>query len=305
MNGNDVILTAYCLAYNHEKYIKKTLEGFVNQQTSYKYRVIVHDDASTDGTASIIKDYAEKYPDIIVPFLQKENQYSKHLDIFDYFIKPLLEGKYVAICEGDDYWCDPNKLQRQIDFLENNPDFSACVHNTEKIKEDGSSTGMFYNSSTKDREISTDEIIKRGSSFIHLNSIVCRREYRENKPEEFYIPRAGDYTLLIYLATVGKIWYMADIMSKYRMMSEGSWSKTMKRDTAFRMEHSRSTVTALEKMNEYTKGRFSASFEQAIKYSKARNLYYEKGFLSVLLHPYYWDVFVRKLIAKIAERSNR
>lgn len=302
MNGNEVVLTAYCMAYNHEKYIGKTLEGFVSQRTSYKYKVIVHDDASTDGTAGIIKSYAEKYPDIIVPVLQKENQYSKHKDLFDIFIKPMLEGKYVAVCEGDDYWCDPEKLQKQIDFMESHPDFSACVHNTEKIREDGSSTGIFYNNDKSDREIPAGEIIKRGSCFIHLNSIVCRREFRENKPEEFFIPKAGDYTLLIYLATVGKIWYMADVMSKYRMFSPGSWSEKMKLDKSFRMEHARSTITALEKMNEYTKGRYSDSFEQVIKYSKARNLYYEKGFMGVLLHPVYWDVFVRKLVEKIAGR---
>lgn len=304
MNGNEVILTAYCLAYNHEKYIAETLEGFVNQRTSYKYKVIVHDDASTDGTASIIKDYAGKYPDIIVPVLQKENQYSKHIDIFENFIKPLLEGKYVAVCEGDDYWCDPEKLQKQIDFMESHPDFSACVHNTEKIREDGSLTNIFYNNYKDDREISVNEIIQRGSWFIHLNSVVCRRECRENKPEEFFIPRAGDYTLLIYLATVGKIWYMAGVMSKYRMFSAGSWSEKMKSSKAFRMEHSRNTITALEKMNEYTKGRYSGSFNRAIKYSKARILYYEKGFLGILLHPSYWGVFVRKMVSKITDRSN-
>ncbi len=304
MSKSDIILTAYCMAYNHEKYIKKTLEGFVNQRTSYKYKVIVHDDASTDGTAAIIKEYAERYPDIIVPVLQKENQYSKDAGIFNNFIKPLLEGKYVASCEGDDYWCDPEKLQKQIDFLENNPDFSACAHNTEKIIEDGSSTGMFFNSSRTDREISTDEIIKYGSAFIHLNSIVCRREYRANKPSAFSVPTAGDYTLLIYLATVGKIWYIADVMSKYRMFSSGSWSAKMKRDKNLKIKHSKDSITALEKMNEYTHGKYSKSFNREIKYSKARIVYYEKGLPGVLLHPCYWAIFVKKFIEKITGKTD-
>lgn len=116
--SNEVVVSAYCLAYNHEKYIKSALEGFVSQKTDFKYEVFVHDDASTDKTADIINQYAKRYPNIIKPILQKENQYSKGVDISQEIIFPRMKGKYVAICEGDDYWCDNNKLQKQVDFLE-------------------------------------------------------------------------------------------------------------------------------------------------------------------------------------------
>ena len=115
---SEIKVCVYCLAYNHEKYIRDCLEGFVNQKTNFKYRVIVHDDASTDGTQDIIKEYATKYHDIIVPILQTENKYSQGISIIETFIKPLLIGKYVAVCEGDDYWCDENKLQKQFENKE-------------------------------------------------------------------------------------------------------------------------------------------------------------------------------------------
>lgn len=302
MDKEQVILTAYCLAYNHEKYIGKTLEGFVNQRTSYRYKVIVHDDASTDGTAAIIKEYADKYPETIVPVFQKENQYSRHVNIFESFIKPLLEGKYIAACEGDDYWCDPEKLQRQIDFMESHPDFSACVHNTEKITEDGSPTGKFYNKSQVDHELPADETIRYSSHFIHLNSVVYRREYRENKPAEFSMPKVGDSPLIIYLATVGRIWYMAPVMSKYRVFSSGSWTKAMNENKNLKIEHSKNAALVYEKMNEYTGYKYKRSFGYLINYSKARTAIYEKRYSEILLHPSYWMIFIKKIISKISGR---
>ena len=128
------LVSVYCLAYNHEKYIRETLEGFMRQKTDFSYEVIVHDDASTDGTANIIREYAEKYPEIIKPIIQTENQYSKGLLIFHSFIYPHIRGKYLAVCEGDDYWCDEYKLQKQVDWMEAHPDYSLCAHNSKIIK---------------------------------------------------------------------------------------------------------------------------------------------------------------------------
>ena len=107
---NDVKVTVFCLAYNHEKYIKKALDGFVMQKTNFKFEVLVHDDASADNTPNIIAEYAEKYPDIIIPILQKENQFSKHIPIAKTYFYPIMRGKYIAICEGDDFWTDEYKF---------------------------------------------------------------------------------------------------------------------------------------------------------------------------------------------------
>ena len=128
MNNDTVKVTIRCITYNQKDYIRQCLDGFVMQQTNFRYEAIVHDDASTDGTADIVREYAEKYPDIIKPIFETENQYSKHDGSLGRIMNAHTRGKYVAICEGDDYWTDPHKLQKQADFLDANPQCSLTYH---------------------------------------------------------------------------------------------------------------------------------------------------------------------------------
>lgn len=121
------LVSIRCITYNHEPFIRQCLEGFVMQQTNFPFEAIVHDDASTDGTAAIIREYAEKYPDIIKPIYETENQYSKHDGSLRKIMDAHMRGKYIAICEGDDYWIDPLKLQKQVDFMESHPE-CGLVH---------------------------------------------------------------------------------------------------------------------------------------------------------------------------------
>lgn len=125
----DPLVSIRCLVYNHEPYLRQCLDGFVMQKTTFPFEAIVHDDASTDGSAAIIREYAEKYPDIIKPIYESENQWSKGTIniIMDAAVHP--SSKYIATCEGDDYWTDPYKLQLQVDFLESHPDFFLSSHN--------------------------------------------------------------------------------------------------------------------------------------------------------------------------------
>lgn len=124
---NQPLVSIVSMVFNHAAFLRDCLDGLVMQETSFPYEVIVHDDASTDGSAEIIEEYASKYPGLIQPILQQENQYSKKVHIGNTFIYPKVRGKYIAICEGDDYWTDPHKLQRQVDFLESHPEFvMAC-----------------------------------------------------------------------------------------------------------------------------------------------------------------------------------
>lgn len=125
----EIMVSVCCLAYNHCKYIRSALEGFVNQKTNFKFEVIIHDDASEDGTADIIKEYEKKYPEIIKPIYQTKNQYSKRVNITNTFILPKTRGKYLASCEGDDYWIDDRKLQKQVDYLESHPNCTFCFTN--------------------------------------------------------------------------------------------------------------------------------------------------------------------------------
>jgi len=125
------LVAIHCLVYNHEPYLRDCLEGFVMQQTNFPFVAIVHDDASTDNSAAIIREYEEKYPDIIKPIYEAENQYSKRDGSVGRIMDEAIDAtgaKYVAMCEGDDYWTDPLKLQKQVDFMEANPEYVLCCH---------------------------------------------------------------------------------------------------------------------------------------------------------------------------------
>lgn len=122
------LVSICCLTYNHAPYIRDTIEGFLIQKTNFPFEIIIHDDASTDGTDEIIREYEAKYPDIIKPIYETENQHSKELGKVTKITYSAACGKYIALCEGDDYWTDPYKLQKQVDFLEENEEYAVCFH---------------------------------------------------------------------------------------------------------------------------------------------------------------------------------
>lgn len=135
-NGEIPLVSVCCITYNHESYIAQALDGFLMQRTSFPFEVLIHDDASTDNTADIIREYEKKFPKIIKPIYQKENQYSQgKRDISATWNFPRAKGKYIAMCEGDDYWIDENKLQMQVDFLENNLEYGMCYTNFNLVSE--------------------------------------------------------------------------------------------------------------------------------------------------------------------------
>ena len=131
VKGNDIKVAIDCLVYNHEPYLLECLEGFVMQQTDFPFVAIVHDDASTDHSADIIREYAAKYPDIIHPIYETENQWRKADGSLRKIMNDAIEATgatYIALCEGDDYWTDPHKLQKQVDFLDTHPEYVLCCH---------------------------------------------------------------------------------------------------------------------------------------------------------------------------------
>ena len=140
----EIGVSVLCMAYNQEKYIRQTLESFVMQKTNFPFEVLINDDASTDKTPEIIKEFADKYPNIIKPVYQKENQYSKGVSIHNDFLFPKAAGKYLAFCEGDDFWTDENKLQIQYDIMEKNPDCHLCLHKVRVVSENGNELKETY-----------------------------------------------------------------------------------------------------------------------------------------------------------------
>ncbi len=221
----DIKLSVICLTYNHEKFIGQALEGFVKQKTNFPFEVIVHDDASTDGTADIIRQYQQQYPHIIKPIFQSENQWKQGKTLSKTFVYPKIRGKYVAFNEGDDYWTDEHKLQKQVDFLEQNPYFSICFHPVKVIWEDGSQEDSVF--PTKKIRfgktvLTLQDLLKR--NFIQTNSAVYRWRFSNQDYSDIpdnIIP--GDYFINLLHAQRGNIKYMPDIMSVYRRHSGGVW----------------------------------------------------------------------------------
>lgn len=258
-------VAVYCLAFNHESYIRQTLEGFVSQKTSFPFKVFVHDDASTDRTAEIITEYANAYPDIIVPILQAENQYSKGVKIFRDIILPLIDTKYIAICEGDDYWTDPTKLQKQYDYMEAHPDCSLCVHNTKQIDADGADLGKLFNPSASSVDYQVGDVIKAGGGgLFHLSSFFYRLADRQNMPEAFLLRGVGDYPLAIFLSTRGYVHYFPDVMSAYRIATHGGWTARSHASRKKQIAHYENMVSYLKRINAFTEYKYDEAFEKAI-----------------------------------------
>ncbi|MDG4949884.1 glycosyltransferase [Weeksellaceae bacterium KMM 9724] len=138
------LVSIQCITYNHEKYIKDAIEGFLMQKTNFPVEILIHDDASTDRTAEIIREYELRYPNLFKPIYQVENQYSKKKGVITRIQNERAKGKYIAKCEGDDYWTDPLKLQKQVAFLEENPEYVLSCHNYQILDFDGKSLRKEY-----------------------------------------------------------------------------------------------------------------------------------------------------------------
>ena len=226
--SKDCLVSVLCTAYNHEEYIRDALESIVTQQTDFPFELLVNDDASTDGTAAIIREYAEKYPDIVRPFYQEKNLYSQGIDIYYAVFFPNVRGKYVAFCEGDDYWTDPTKLQRQVEFLEAHPEYSACVHNTLLHYCTGSCPDGELVQRGEDCDVEFEDILPGMNTAWHTSSILAKTPLLADPPDFYHVAAGygfGDYPYGIWLRHNGPVHFIARTMSVYRICSNGAaWS---------------------------------------------------------------------------------
>ncbi len=214
MKINDPLISICCLTYNHENYIEDAINGFLMQKTEFKFEILIHDDASKDKTSEIIKKYEKKYPDLIKPIYQKENQYSKGVKPIFEFLFPRAKGKYIALCEGDDYWTDPYKLQKQVDFLEKHEEFNGIATNSLVITENNDN---FPFGIKPNRQIKTKELI------LSRQFATCTLLFRNNIniPPVFSELIVGDTPLFILLNEKKPIYYTNEITSVYRYGSQG------------------------------------------------------------------------------------
>ena len=212
-----------CATYNHVHFIRQCLDGFVMQKTKFPFEVLIHDDASTDGTQDIIREYEAKYPDIIKPIYQKENQYSKGVRVSLVYNYSRVRGKYVALCEGDDYWTDPYKLQKQVDFLENHPDYVMCSHRWSEYFEDEKRLSPdIPGDVTLDGRVYTLDNLVRGAWYFQPLTVMYRWAALDLERYSRY-KYAKDITLFYVLLLHGKGYCLGDTMAVYRLHSGGVW----------------------------------------------------------------------------------
>lgn len=213
-----IMVTVVCCTYNQENYISQCLDGFVAQKTNFPFEVIVHDDASTDGTAAIVKEYAEKYPDIIKPIYQTDNLYSKKNGELSRVTMAASRGKYIAICEGDDWWTDPNKLQRQVDYMEAHPECPMCftaqgtyLQETDEILDDVCDSVQYYS----ERDMIRANWVGTLTSMLRASIM---REYKTQiLPHLPYFP-LGDWPMWLYFSKVGKLVKLPESTGVYRVL---------------------------------------------------------------------------------------
>lgn len=249
MEQNPIKVSVTCTTYNQKNYIARALDSFLAQQTDFPFEIIVHDDCSTDGTAEIVREYAEKYPDKIVPILQSENQYSKGIRLSS-FVNPKIRGEYKAPCEGDDYWTDPLKLQKQADFLDAHPDYAMVTHAACCVDAEGKLLPQKRCPSPVDRDYTADEVIAVGGGLFHTASAMIRSEIALQYPTYYYTCPVGDYPMQILAGLAGKIRYMADEMSAYRVVANGSWTAKILSSDEKTAKHYEKMAVFLEALRE-------------------------------------------------------
>lgn len=267
--NDQIMVSVVCLTYNHRLFIGEALEGFVNQKTSFEYEVLVHDDASTDGTAEIVKEYEKKYPNIIKPLYQKTNQYNK-CRIFPTYILPKVRGKYIALCDGDDFWIDNHKLQMQVEYMENHQDCTMTMHNAWRVQWDVGKKWILNTFPESGYYGQKQQILAGlGTDFPASASMVFRSDIMKRIPDFFLATKAIDYTIRQYCAAQGKIYYFDKIMSVYRAATPQSFMKKTTGDISFYSQYTMEMIQFFEQFNQYT----NYEYEDIIKRKIASDYY--------------------------------
>lgn len=262
MNTNIPLVSIICLTYNEQEFVRDTFDSFLSQRTNFSFEILVYDDASTDNTPKIVQEYYQKYPNLFRITLYKENNFKKGLGFYGLRVGfSEARGKYIAYCEGDDYWCDEYKLQKQVDFLESNKQYEVCAHETIirndlDNREDGTlfthtNVNIFIDRTKKDIYNFKDTLT---GNIFHISSMVFRN-IPIRWPEWINTVTALDMILFMILAEKGDIYLMRDVMSVYRhnKFSITSTQNQFKNQ----IEFNNVSMELLDKMNDYWQGKYN------------------------------------------------
>ncbi len=264
MADRDIKVSICCLVYNQAQYVEDMLRGIFMQKVDFDYEVIIHDDASTDGTVDILKRYKERYGDIIELLLEEENQYSKGVIISKNILYPCVKGKYMILLEGDDYWIYDGKLQAQYDLMESHPEVSLCYHNALVYDESRDEANLsIYEQKTG--YISDLDIICTTHGWYPTASLFCRASYLLEQPDLF--PATGDEGIRTYMACRGKLYFINQVWSVYRQYLEGSFNARYCENIQIAKTYNRKLLNYFLSFNVYSDRRFEEYIYERIKRS--------------------------------------
>lgn len=253
-----------CVVYNQAEYIKDALDGFLRQKTDFDYEILVHDDASTDGTVEILKEYQCKYPQKIQLILETENQHSRGVDITKDIMLSYVRGKYIAYCEGDDYWCYDGKLQAQYELMESHPEVSLCYHN-----------GIIFDLKSEEMVLA---VTRYKSGYIEDEHIICPAKGWFPTASSFYRtaylaekPKLGapteDEEMRLYMACRGKIYFINKVWCTSRRFAKEVWYVKYCMDKGIADQYNKDFLSFFKKYNEYSDKKYEKYFYGRIRWN--------------------------------------
>lgn len=252
-----------CATYNQEKYIGRAIEGFLNQITDgLNIEILINDDCSTDGTQRILKEYASKYKNIKL-ILQSENRFSRGLKIIPVFPEVAL-GKYIAFCEGDDYWTDNLKIKKQYLYMEEHLDCTLCSHAAVKVDESGNYLSD-YCIQERDINFNLRDIVVSDGNFLPTHSLFYRREDIKKLPDAYLNCPIGDYPLQIFLTQKGYCHHINTKMGAYTVGSIGSLTTELYKNYDRTIALRKSIINMLHEFNTLYNNKYNDIFETAIR----------------------------------------
>ena len=298
LKNNKIEVSICCITYNHEDYIELALQGFLSQKTNFNFEILIHDDASSDKTADIIRKYENRFPEKVHCIYQTKNQHTQGKSVSKNLFS-IAKGKYIALCEGDDFWITETKLQIQFDFMEENLEYSLCAHSGYNGYEDGRLKKYLFRPFSENRTVSTEEIIEK---WLFPTASLF---YRKNARIPYDIPFAtgapcGDYPLAIFLSLKGKVKYFDRPMCVYRNFAKGSLSTLNRRGIGYQLSFNSRIITMLENLDNYTKHQFHQVIMSRIQnYQESSSLLKERTFWGLINNEYFRNYQTNKKVKHI------
>jgi glycosyltransferase involved in cell wall biosynthesis len=280
------LVTVILPTHNHAPFIARAIESVLMQKTEYPFNILLHDDASTDGTADICRDFAAKFPEKITLIAQRVNQYTIDRRIQSHILIPRVNAKYTAILDGDDFWIDPLKLQKQVGYLESHTDCTLCIGGADLVDCDDKVVGHVKPYDV-DRVVDPADMIRGGGGFNATNTIVMPTQLLKDMPEFADHVEAEDIPFQLLGALTGYAWYIADTLMAYRLAVPGSWStRQYASATEIRIRTSRDLIALNEGYDAYSEGKYHDAFVDAIRYQEFLILTYQRRLKEAKRPPY-------------------